>query len=268
MTGSAQYIILCGDGSLAGAEVPGGDSFCLCLLSGEAVAAGGNVGEELRLGAGGFFIAEGYAPESIGYTGAAGVLFTDPQLQSPELPKNCALPLNPLCAAIIRGVFLARERDSRHRHAAIALLIEEMRYALPESADMPETAAPGAGVSAAGSAGAPGDSGTPGLAGRIEAYMIEHMPENPSLTRVAQEFGLSAPEVVKVFREAGLGSPQRHQSQLKYMRARTLLADSQYSISYVAAELGFAEIASFSHFFRKHSGKSPREYRQALEWLV
>lgn len=258
-----QYYLLCGEGTLAGEEIPGGDSFCLCLISGEAVLCG--EGEELRIGAGSFFIAENFAPESIRYAGAAGVLFTDSQLQSPELPKNCALPLNPLCAAIVRGVFLARERDSRHRHAAIALLIEEMRYALPAPADgagegLPEVGMPGVGAS--------GGLTDTALAGRVEAYMIEHMPENPSLARIAQEFGLSPAEVVKVFREAGLGSPQRHQSQLKYMRARELLADRQYSISYVAAELGFAEIASFSHFFRKHSGKSPREYRQALEWLV
>jgi AraC-like DNA-binding protein len=40
--------------------------------------------------------------------------------------------------------------------------------------------------------------------------------------------------------------------------------DRQYSLSYIAFMLGFADQSNFSRAFRRWTGQSPKEYRSSL----
>ena len=50
--------------------------------------------------------------------------------------------------------------------------------------------------------------------------------------------------------------------ELIYSEARNLLLATDLSIQEVAAKLNFADQASFSKFFKRHSGKAPQFFRE------
>ena len=58
-------------------------------------------------------------------------------------------------------------------------------------------------------------------------------------------------------------SPIRFINNLKIDRARELLASGLYTISNVAELSGFHDESYFSREFKKHSGKTPKEYANA-----
>lgn len=60
-------------------------------------------------------------------------------------------------------------------------------------------------------------------------------------------------------------SPAEEIRRLRLSRARKLLSHTEFSISEIAAQVGFAEVAAFSSFFHKHMGQYPKEYRQSLK---
>ena len=55
---------------------------------------------------------------------------------------------------------------------------------------------------------------------------------------------------------------------LRLNKASELLERSEISIQQIAASIGFADSASFSHFFKKNTGKSPRQIRDEQKWLI
>lgn len=52
-------------------------------------------------------------------------------------------------------------------------------------------------------------------------------------------------------------------AQARYTRARELLKNTRLPIEHVAQQLGYAEAAAFIHAFKRWSGQSPRQYRDA-----
>jgi len=56
-------------------------------------------------------------------------------------------------------------------------------------------------------------------------------------------------------------SPNQEIQRVRLLRARRLLELSNVSITQVAENLGFAESSGLTHFFQKHTGYSPKEYR-------
>lgn len=68
-----------------------------------------------------------------------------------------------------------------------------------------------------------------------------------------------------LFREAGQGTIHQHIQKARLDQARLLLADKRLSVKDVAAQLSFSSEFYFSHFFRRHTGMSPTEFRQHLK---
>lgn len=57
-------------------------------------------------------------------------------------------------------------------------------------------------------------------------------------------------------------SPRDIIHQVLAVEARLLLKNPNLNVSEVAAQLKFSDQASFSKFFKKHTGRSPLEYRK------
>ncbi len=68
-----------------------------------------------------------------------------------------------------------------------------------------------------------------------------------------------------LFQQAGQGTIHQHIQKARLDQARLLLADKRLSIKDVAAQLSFSSEFYFSHFFRRHTGMSPTEFRQHLK---
>jgi AraC-like DNA-binding protein len=68
-----------------------------------------------------------------------------------------------------------------------------------------------------------------------------------------------------LFQEAGKGTIHEHIQRARLDQARLLLADARLSVKDVAGQLSFSDEFYFSHFFRRHTGMSPSQYRQHLK---
>ncbi len=69
---------------------------------------------------------------------------------------------------------------------------------------------------------------------------------------------------VRLFKEAYGTTPYRYFSERKLSVGKMLLSDTRLSVKEIAAKLGFEDGQYFSVFFKKHTGLSPRAYREKL----
>lgn len=68
-----------------------------------------------------------------------------------------------------------------------------------------------------------------------------------------------------LFRKSGQGTIHQNIQRVRLDQARLLLADPRLSVKDVAAQLNFSSEFYFSHFFRKHTGMTPTEFRRRLQ---
>jgi len=67
-----------------------------------------------------------------------------------------------------------------------------------------------------------------------------------------------------LFRKSGQGTIHHNIQRVRLDQARLLLADPRMSIKDVATQLNFSSEFYFSHFFRRHTGLTPSEFRKRL----
>lgn len=89
-----------------------------------------------------------------------------------------------------------------------------------------------------------------------------------TLAELSARLACSPATLTRAFKASGLPSPIRYFADLRVNHAKVSLQQSELSISNIAASLGFRELATFSHFFRKYTGQSPRDYRRNCRWLL
>ena len=103
---------------------------------------------------------------------------------------------------------------------------------------------------------------------RARQFMTSSLDTPLTLTDVAARVGCSPATLTRQFKADGLPSPIRYFAELRVTHAKASLQQSELSISNIAASLGFRDLAGFSHFFRQHTGQSPRDYRANCRWLL
>jgi AraC-like DNA-binding protein len=82
----------------------------------------------------------------------------------------------------------------------------------------------------------------------------------PTIDRTAHNTGLSVRTLQRRLSEAGIGYREVVQT-CRFEQACRLLAKTTLGVSEIASELGYADPSSFSRFFLRLSGTSPRAYR-------
>jgi len=103
---------------------------------------------------------------------------------------------------------------------------------------------------------------------RARQFMHASLDAPLTLADLAARLGCSPATLVRAFKADGLPSPLRYFADLRVNHAKASLQQSELSISNIAASLGFRDLATFSHFFRKHTGHSPRDFRLNCRWLL
>jgi AraC-like DNA-binding protein len=96
------------------------------------------------------------------------------------------------------------------------------------------------------------------LVARIETVIANDALELPT---VARRLNLSERTLQRRLKEAGLNF-RAVSNDARMKRARKLLSEGTTSIADVAARLGYAETASFTHAFQRLSGCTPRQFRR------
>lgn len=94
----------------------------------------------------------------------------------------------------------------------------------------------------------------------VEAHWAEHRP----VAEYARALGITAHHLGRLTRAAYGQTPRQWVAERVLHEARRTLAYSDLSIAAIASRLGFTDPAHFSRFFRRATGRSPREFRNGV----
>ena len=100
---------------------------------------------------------------------------------------------------------------------------------------------------------------------KTKEYIEENYLSNIKLVDLAKLAMISERHYDRLFKQIYECSPIDYIGQLRLNHSLILLRDKHYSITQVSEESGFADLASFSKYFKKKMGKTPNQYRKSLE---
>ncbi|MDN7140757.1 AraC family transcriptional regulator [Pseudomonas sp. JQ170] len=96
--------------------------------------------------------------------------------------------------------------------------------------------------------------------GRIRQLLLDQLEAAPGLEGLARQMNCSSRTLRRHLQEMG-SSYQQLLDELRFERAKQLLAEDQLPIYRIAEVLGFSETASFRHAFLRWSGVAPSHFR-------
>lgn len=100
------------------------------------------------------------------------------------------------------------------------------------------------------------------LAGRAEAYIINHLADRLSTARVARALRINPDYLNRVFREVHDMTMTQYLHRRRLADAAKLLRETTDSVAEVAAACGYSSVAHFRRMFERLNGLAPRDYRQ------
>ncbi|MBE9158561.1 helix-turn-helix transcriptional regulator [Nodosilinea sp. LEGE 06152] len=99
---------------------------------------------------------------------------------------------------------------------------------------------------------------------RVLEYIQAHLSQELSLDAMAAQVGLSRSHFAHQFKQAMGVAPHQYVSQQRVEKAQRLLRSRQIPITDIALECGFANQSHLTKVFKKHTGTTPKAYRQQL----
>jgi AraC family transcriptional regulator len=97
---------------------------------------------------------------------------------------------------------------------------------------------------------------------RVTDWMAEHMAEEFSLSRLAEQAAMSEFHFNRLFKRATGVPPSQYQIRLRMDTARRLLRETKKSVITIANEVGYSNPSHFAQLVRKETGLSPTDYRR------
>ena len=96
---------------------------------------------------------------------------------------------------------------------------------------------------------------------RAKDFIRTYYDEKLNLDDISREAGLSKYYLIKLFKELYRLTPYEFLLRQRMIRACEMLRTEKKSITNICYDTGFESPSSFSLLFKKHTGLSPREYR-------
>ena len=94
-------------------------------------------------------------------------------------------------------------------------------------------------------------------------FLVEkHFRDKHSVAEYADLLNRSPKTISNLFKKLGPKTPLQYIHDRIMLEARRLLHYTDKSIKEVAYDLGFDDLQSFSRFFKKQEGKSPKEFKE------
>ncbi|WP_019004512.1 response regulator [Cohnella laeviribosi] len=100
------------------------------------------------------------------------------------------------------------------------------------------------------------------LIDRVKKYVRENVHKGLTREDIAEHVYLSPDYLSRLFRKETGQSLSDHLIEEKMNYAKQLLADSDKSVSEIAASVGYTNFSHFSKMFKKVTGMNPLEYRK------
>jgi len=97
----------------------------------------------------------------------------------------------------------------------------------------------------------------------IRSFLQRELRANPGIPEVARHLGVSISRASHLVRETTGQSFTALRDSLRQERARELLVQTYFPIRQVADECGFSDPQYFHRFFRRQTGITPGQFRQA-----
>jgi len=94
--------------------------------------------------------------------------------------------------------------------------------------------------------------------------MYTQLDQDLSLKDVAAASYLSPFHFARLFKKITGSTPHNYLAGIRSTRAQRLLAESDLSITEIAARVGYLSAGHFTKAFRQATGTTPREFRKAL----
>jgi AraC-like DNA-binding protein len=98
---------------------------------------------------------------------------------------------------------------------------------------------------------------------RAVHYFNNNYNADVSIEEYAKQRHISACWFIRSFTQLTRLTPMQYVISVRIANAKSLLGDTSLSIAQVASAVGYENALYFSRIFKKHTGLSPREYRQS-----
>jgi two-component system, response regulator YesN len=98
----------------------------------------------------------------------------------------------------------------------------------------------------------------------IHEYINEHLSEDISLATIAQQVHFNPFYLSRLYKQLTGKNLIDYITQVRLKRSIELLRNKNNKIRDIVCELGFAETAYFTRFFKKHTQMTPTEFRCSL----
>lgn len=105
---------------------------------------------------------------------------------------------------------------------------------------------------------------SPGVLRRAKEFLNDQMNRNPGVTELSAAVGMNVDHFSRMFKRSTGLAPHQYLGNIRFERAKLLLAEGRASIIEIAYEVGYTNPSQFSAFFRKRAGLSPTEFRRSV----
>ncbi|MEW6497951.1 MAG: AraC family transcriptional regulator [Cyanobacteriota bacterium] len=92
-------------------------------------------------------------------------------------------------------------------------------------------------------------------------YIDENLEKDLTLAKIATSVGMSPYHFARVFKQATGLPPHQYLIKRRIEKAKSLLTQTHLAIAEIAYRVGFASQSHFTTLFRKHTGMTPKAYR-------
>ncbi len=97
---------------------------------------------------------------------------------------------------------------------------------------------------------------------RAAKYISENAASKISLSEVSDRLGYTEDYIIRQFKKRYGVTPHEYLIDLRINNAKQLLITTDRSVSAIAYECGYSDVAAFYKAFSKRTGQSPTEYRK------
>lgn len=178
---------------------------------------------------------------------AEAIIFQLPELEELQLKRDQPQVLDEVSAQILFDVFVENTRPLSHQEAALRLVCYQL---------------------AALNSCSPSEAPSHNLVDRALVFMEERLDESITLHDMAQHFSVTPGHIANIFKKRGYKSPMQTLARKRIDKAKVCLQQTGLTVTQIALAVGYRDLTSFSHFFKKHTGLSPSEYRENVNWLI